>query len=293
MASGSQTARSQTGPALSAVLPKRTGKDRSQFLRVFRKHVERLGIDLNASVLVIGGMPEDAEVLRQCGFNRIALSNIEGLAHGAETIQALDAEDIRLSDDAYDIVLVHEVIHHCRCPHLALCEMLRVAKDYVVMMEPNDSFFMRGLGRMGFSFPFEIFAVVDNDYVCGGVRNSQIPNFIYRWNAHDVYRTASSFLAERKFVVHAHPYWDFNANERDLDYRKQTRIGLITGAIGARNFILLLHFAQAILNRVPIFSRQGNKFFCCVEKREQLQPWLVRDGAGNIVFDRSFQEKFD
>jgi SAM-dependent methyltransferase len=238
-------------------------------------------------------MPEDAEILRRCGFERVALSNIEGLAGGPETIQALDAEDIRLPDNAYDIVVVHEVIHHCRCPHLALCEMLRVAKDYVVMMEPNDSWFMRGLGRMGFSFPFEIFAVVDNDYICGGVRNSQIPNFIYRWNAHDVYRTVASFLAERTFAVHAHPYWDFNADERDLGYRKQTRISLITGVMGTRNFIRLLHFAQAILNRVPIFSRQGNKFFCCIEKRAQLRPWLVRDGAGNIIFDRSFQDRLE
>jgi SAM-dependent methyltransferase len=293
MASGLQTAGSHSELESPAVLPKRTSKDRSQFLRVLQQQVKRLGIDLGASVLVIGGMPEDAEVLRLCGFNRIALSNIEGLARGPESIQALDAEDIRLPDNAYDIVLVHEVIHHCRCPQLALCEMLRVAKDYVVMMEPNDSFFMRSLGRLGFSFPFEIFAVVDNDYVCGGVRNSQIPNFIYRWNAYDVYRAASSFLAERKFAVHARPYWDFNADERDLGYRKQTRISLITGVMGARNFIRLLHLAQAILNRVPIFSRQGNKFFCCIEKRDQLQPWLVRDDAGNIIFDRSFQQRLD
>jgi SAM-dependent methyltransferase len=290
---GLQIAGSQKQPELSAVLPKRTGKDRSEFLRVLRQHVERLGIDVGASVLVVGGMPEDAEILRRCGFARITLSNIEGTAGGLETIQALDAEDIRLPDNAYDIVVVHEVIHHCRCPQRALCEMLRVAKDYVIMMEPNDSAFMRALGGLGFSFPFEVFAVVDNDYVCGGVRNSPIPNFIYRWHAHDVYRTVSSFLAERTFAVHAHPYWDFNVEERDLAYRKQTRIELITRVIGARNFIRLLRFSQMVLNRVPLLSRQGNKFFCCIEKRDQLRPWLVSDDAGKIVFDRAFQKKLD
>jgi len=34
---------------------------------------------------------------------------------------------------------------------------------------------MRLLGRLRLSFPFELAAVVDNDYVRGGVRNSQIP----------------------------------------------------------------------------------------------------------------------
>jgi SAM-dependent methyltransferase len=293
MSSGLQLEKSQSESAVR--LPQRTSKDRSQFLRVLRHHVERLGIDLGARVLVIGGMPEDAEVLRRCGFSRITLSNIEGTADGGgeATIQALDAEDIRLPDSAFDIVVVHEVIHHCRCPHRALCEMLRVAKDYVILMEPNDSAVMRGLGRLHLSFPFEIFAVVGNDYVCGGVRNSQIPNFIYRWSAHEVYKAASSFLAERMFAVHPHPYWDFNVEERDLACRKQTKIGLITGVIGARNFIRLLKVAQAVFNWVPMLSRQGNKFFCCIVKSNQLRPWLIKDSSGAVVFDRSFQSKLD
>jgi SAM-dependent methyltransferase len=296
MSSGLQVDRSQSESAVR--LPKRTSKDRSQFLRVLQQHVKRLGIDLGASVLVIGGMPEDAEILRLCGFSRVTLSNIEGKTDAGETsrelpIQALDAENIRLPDNAYDIVVVHEVIHHCRSPHGALCEMLRVAKDYVILMEPNDSAVMRALGQLRLSFPFEIFAVVGNDYVCGGVRNSQIPNFIYRWNAHEVYKTASSFLAERTFVVHAHPYWDFNVEERDLACRKQTRIELLTRVVGARNFIRLLRVTQAVFNRVPMLSRQGNKFFCCIEKSNQLRPWLVQDAAGGIVFDRSFPSKSD
>jgi SAM-dependent methyltransferase len=299
MGSGLQAARSQSEPESSTVrLPKRTSKDRSQFLLVLRQHVERLGIDVGASILVVGGMPEDAEVLRRCGFHRITLSNIEGTTDGAESsaefpIQAVDAEDIRLPDNSYDMVVVHEVIHHCRCPHRALCEMLRVAKRYVVMMEPNDSAFMRGLGRLGFSFPYEIFAVVDNDYVCGGVRNSQIPNFIHRWDSHDVYKTTSSFLAERTFAVHVYPYWDFNVEERDLAYRKQTRIALVTRLIGVRTFIRLLRVAQTVLNRVPILRRQGNKFFCCIAKNSNLRPWLIQNEAGDVVFDRTFQSRLD
>jgi SAM-dependent methyltransferase len=299
MGSGVQAARSQSDLEVSTVcLPKRTGKDRSQFFLVLRQHVERLGIDVGASVLVVGGMPEDAEVLRRCGFHRITLSNIEGTTGGDGQpgefpIEAVDAEDIRLSDNSYDMVVVHEVIHHCRSPHRALCEMLRVAKRYVVMMEPNDSTFMRLLGRLGFSFPYELFAVVDNDYVCGGVRNSQIPNFIHRWNRHDVFKTASSFLAERMFSVRAYPYWDFNVDERDLAYRKQTRIELITRLIGARNFIRLLRITQTVLNRVPILRRQGNKFFCCIEKSAELRPWLIQNDAGDVVFDRSFQSRLD
>ncbi|MGH9343594.1 MAG: class I SAM-dependent methyltransferase, partial [Terriglobia bacterium] len=248
------------------------------------------------TVLVVGGMQEDAEVLRRCGFHRITLSNISGIADDPEVpsdlpIVAVDAEDIRLPDQSYDVVFVHEVIHHCRSPHRAACEMLRVARRQVLIMEPNDSAFMRLLLRANFSFPFELTAVIDNGYVRGGVRNSQIPNFIFRWNGHEMEKLASSFLAEYFLRVYADPYWDFNLGEEGLAERKQTRLGLITGLIGAKNFLRILHAAQAVLNIVPIFRRQGNKFFCCVNRTSQLQPWLTLESDGRIIFDRSFQGK--
>jgi SAM-dependent methyltransferase len=241
-------------------------------------------------------MQEDAEVLRRCGFRRITLSNINGVSDDAEApndlpVLAVDAEDICLPDNSYDVIFVHEVIHHCRSPHRALCEMLRVAKHHVLMMEPNDSAFMRLLCRLRLSFPFEVTAVVDNDYVRGGVRNSQIPNFIFRWNGREVYKLVSSLLAEHTFHLYADPYWDFNADEKDLAYRKQTKIGLITGLIGAKNFIRLLRCAQRVLNRAPILRRQGNKFFCCIQKSAELRPWLELERDGEIVFDRRFQRK--
>jgi SAM-dependent methyltransferase len=279
-------------------LPKRSSKDRTQFVSVLRQCIKRAGIDVHAEVLVIGGMQEDADVLCRCGFHRITLSNINGVPDdpGASNdlpVLAVDAEDIYLPDNSFDIVFVHEVIHHCRSPHLALCEMLRVAKRHVLMMEPNDSAFMRLLSRLRLSFPFELAAVVNNDYVCGGVRNSPIPNFIFRWNGAEVHKLASSFLPEYAVGVYADPYWDFNLNERNLADRKQTNLGLITRVVGASNFLWILHQAQHVLNRVPILRHQGNKFFGCLHKSSELRPWLICEGGGRIAFDRRFQRKHE
>jgi SAM-dependent methyltransferase len=281
---------------LRPALPKRSPKDRSQYFSVLSKCVETARINVNATVLVIGGMQEDADVLRRCGFRHITLSNINGVPEDPEApndlpVLAVDAEDICLADNSYDVVFVHEVIHHCRSPHRALCEMLRVTRCHVLMMEPNDSVFMRLLCWLRFSFPFEIAAVVNNDYVRGGVRNSQIPNFIFRWNKSEVHKLISSFLAEYTLPLYTDPYWDFNVNERNLADRQQTKIDLITGMIGAKRFLRILHCTQRILNRAPILRQQGNKFFCCIQKNAELRPWLELERDGQIVFNRNFQRK--
>ena len=235
---------------------------------------------------MIGGSRQDVELLICAGFNDITLSNFQSqLEEDAHTnlsakvkLLACDAEQVDLPDGSFDCVFAHEVLHHCRSPHRALCEMLRVARKHVVVLEPNDSFSMRVLTWAGFSFPYEIFSVVYHGYERGGVRDSCIPNFIYRWSANELRKTVSSYLAEYEFLLHAYPYWDFNVDEKELSMRKETRIHAITSVMGAKTFIAVLRVFQIVLNGTPILRRQGNKLFCCIEKTGDLRPWLTVGG---------------
>lgn len=273
------------------------GKNRDQLLHVMKNWVKKCGMPLSESVLILGGSADDEETLRLLGFKNITLSSFDSsVAHhqsnGPEDSGhlALDMEDITIADKKFDLVFVHEALHHCHSPHRALCEMLRISRRHVVFMEPNDSLFVTGLIKFGFSFPFEIPAVIANDFERGGVRDSQIPNFIYRWNAHEVEKVVSSFMPEWNFRVFAYPYWNFNADERELALRTQTRIGKITALLGAQNFLQLLKIAQIILNTNSIFRKQGNKFFCHIEISDQLKPWLISKN-GQIEFYKSFGSK--
>lgn len=249
----------------------RSPKDKSCLLRVIRDYLEASSVDRSQPVLVIGGGQEDHNILSACGFERIVLSNIDA------TGMDLDAENIALPDESYPAVF-HAVLHHCRSPHKAVGEMVRVSQKHVFFVEPNDSWSLRLLVRMGFSFQYELAAVADNGYTRAGMRNGPVPNFIYRWTEHEVEKCVSAYHPERRICIRAHPYWDFYVNEEELLLRKESRVAALAEKLGPRNLVTLLHFGQTFLNVLPQLRSQGNKFFCAISKRG-LQPWIeVRDG---------------
>jgi SAM-dependent methyltransferase len=270
-----------------------------QFTKVLGDSVRECHIDVSREILVVGGRSDDVSVLQRVGFQQVVLTNIESLPSISEVSASqgikvqmtyADAEDLHFGDDSYETVIAHDVLHHCRSPHAALLEMLRVARRHVMIMEPNDSRCMTIFQRLHLAtFPYELGAVRDHHGLSGGVRDSCIPNFIYRWSSAEVFQTVSSFMPDRDFVLFARPYWDFNLDEKEIGLRKETRLHIFTRLLGVRRFLAALRFLQRILNAMPITSRQGNKFFCCIEKRSELKPWLIRDERG-ISYDMSFGE---
>jgi SAM-dependent methyltransferase len=273
-------------------------KDRTRFQKVLQSCVRMEGIDLQSNVLIVGGSCEDADILRKVGFRRMTLTNLQDLADfrlpnmdGTElSVLNADAEDMQIADGTYDLVLAHEVLHHCHSPHKALLEMLRVSRRHVIILEPNDSFVMRAFVRFRFSFPYELPAVVYNNFQAGGVRNTCVPNYLYRWNAREMYQTTASYIPELEFGLYIRRYWDFNVDKDELARRSQTRIGCFTKILGPELFLACLHGFQAVVNYLPWLGEQGNKFFGCITKHDDLKPWLTREDV-RIVFNRNFVKR--
>jgi SAM-dependent methyltransferase len=270
-------------------------KDRSQFARVLSMCIRECELDVAVKVLIVGGSIQDVEILQSAGFRQMTLSNFQPVSrsmvpesYGPNVdVVCADVEHMEIPDESYDFVIAHEVIHHCRSPHLALGEMLRVSRRHVAILEPNDSWFMRALVKMGFSFPYELPAVIHHNYESGGVRDSCVPNFIYRWNRNDIFKTVSSFIPERDFTLYVYPYWDFNVDASEIALRTQTKLGTITRHIGVNRFLATVRFLQRIANCIPFGRGQGNKFFCCIEKKRDLKPWLIRENS-RLCFNRQF-----
>lgn len=171
-----------------------TVQKRTGLLRVLKGAVKAHGMNLEERALIVGGSAQDEQILRQAGFKHIVNSNLptdmERLFRGETAPDtkhvAIDAEQIDLPSDSFDLVFASEVLHHCISPHKALCEMLRVSRKYVILMEPNDSFTMNALVKLNFSFPYELPAVIDHNYESGGfaIRRSPtsfIAGIVMRW----------------------------------------------------------------------------------------------------------------
>ena len=57
---------------------------------------------------------------------------------------------------------------------------------------------MRVAQRLGVVDEYELTAVADNGFAAGGVRNSAVPNYVYRWTEREVEKTIASAAPQRR-----------------------------------------------------------------------------------------------
>jgi SAM-dependent methyltransferase len=236
-----------------------------------------IGIGRKDSALVICGGPYDRNVMRECGLIDAVVSNVDH--HGGETDlspftwEYQDAEAITRADESADWVIVHAGLHHCGSPHKALCEMLRVAKKGVLVIEARDSLLMRLSQRLGLTPRFELEPALLTGGSWGGYRNTKLPNYIYRWTEREFEKTVTSFAPQ-------HVY--------DFSYRYGYRLPLQRLAMSKSPFkrvaVKLVSLVSALFE--TIMPRQGNCFAMIARKTGELQPWLcLKDGEIEVSLD--------
>jgi ubiquinone/menaquinone biosynthesis C-methylase UbiE len=83
-----------------------------------------------------------------------------------------DIHDLTFDDNSFDYVLTKESLHHLSMPYHGLYEMLRVARNGVILIEPNGEFDQQN----------NYFA----DYEISG-------NYIFRFNTHELIKIGLSY----------------------------------------------------------------------------------------------------
>lgn len=83
-----------------------------------------------------------------CSCLELARKRFKLIGGDVETI-CCDAESVPLQDNSYDICYAYDSLHHCPKPYKVIKEMLRIAREAVIIMEPNSSLIIDLSIRLG------------------------------------------------------------------------------------------------------------------------------------------------
>jgi len=101
-----------------------------------------------------------------------------------------DNQRLSFKDNSFDYAFIAASLHHLKEPVRGLYELLRVAKEGLMVIEPNDSWLTRFFVKLGLASEYE----VDHG------------NYVYRFNKRDVAKISKALLIKydvtRFFTIH-------------------------------------------------------------------------------------------
>ena len=153
----------------------------------------------NSKILVLGAGKLDKKVFEELQYKNFYLSNIESSTENDLNFFN-NLHDLKLENESYDYCVAHACIHHSSKPHNAILELYRVSSKGVLIIEANDSMISRLACKFGFSEEYEISAIKKN-ITYGGVDNSNIPNYVYRWTEREIIKLIKSFEPKIKHKI--------------------------------------------------------------------------------------------
>ncbi len=239
----------------------------------------------DATILIAAGGLREKYLFSLMGFKNVTITNIDtGIdvdKYAPFKWEHANVEDLPYENESFDYVVAHDALHHCRSPHRALLEMYRVAAKGLFYIESYDSVFVRLMAKLGIGQNYETAAVYYNEGKQGGVENTHIPNFIYRWREREVIKTIQSYAPYRQheFAFRFNPYLSMG-----LVRRKRGNIikKLLKGVIG-----------QSYLVFARLFPRFSNQFAVYVGKpdlEQNIYPWIKLEGK-ELLFNMEWGKK--
>lgn len=172
-----------------------------QRLQFYAAQLDKVISDKNASILVVAGGKNDVLMLNMLGFTNAVISNIMPVAEfdfAPYSYRQEDATRLTFADDSFDYVIVSAALHHLSSPHAGLIEVYRVARKGALVFEATDNLLMRLMVRLGIAEAYELSAVKRRDNTSGGINNTEVPNYVYRWTARELIKTLRSYAPHMK-----------------------------------------------------------------------------------------------
>lgn len=224
---------------------------------IFYKKVILKYLEKKSKILIVGAGLNDHQVFESLGYSNFTLSNYNGTKIDGINFKQININKINEDDKSFDYVVAHACIHHCSKPHSGILELYRVAKKGVLVIESKDSFLMKIMILFKIAEKYELSAINKEDEFgdFGGVDNTKIPNFVYRWKEREVEKLISSFEPRLKHVIKFDYKFDFENIENKFSQKYIKKI-----------IKFILFFLVKILDLT--IKKQSNLFAFFIDKEK-------------------------
>jgi len=240
-------------------------------------------ISRSDAVLAVCAGEREHELFSTYNFENVVISNIYEQEHinwsASYSWSYQDAQSLSYADGSFDFAFVADGLHHCSSPHRAMLEMYRVARKGIIVIESRRSLLMQVANRLGLSPEYEVEAVVGSELRRGGVNNTAIPNYIYRWTEDELMRAIKSYDPRGRHRVRF--FYELNLPYELADWRK------------SKFKLKVVKVMDPIIQLATrVFKKQCNTLAMVALKPAipgDLWPWLRMEGD-EVVFDPAYAD---
>ena len=158
-------------------------------------------INKDSNFLLISASLYEVKILKELGYLNFSITYHDedeknqfldfGFKENINLFKS-DLRDLSFKDKSFDYTITNATIHHIDLPHKAITELYRVAIRGVLVMESTDSFIMRLATKIKLAEEFEV-SSVNEDKNTGGLLDTAIPNYVYRWTEKEILKLLKSF----------------------------------------------------------------------------------------------------
>ncbi len=164
----------------------------------YKKNILNNILNKDSKILVLGADKLDENLFNELGFKNVTFSNYN--SKNDTNFENFLMQDIPFPNNSFDFCVAHACVHHSSKPHNSILEMFRVSNKGILVIEANDCLLTRLACKFGYAEEFENSAIIKNKNH-GGVDNTNVPNYVYRWTEREVYKLISSYEPNVKHEI--------------------------------------------------------------------------------------------
>ena len=215
---------------------------------LFLKTQVKKYLQMNSTILIFGGGQMEKEVFNDLKYDLTFLNIDNHDLYGVKYKTIIGSmQNSKIENEKYDYVIANASIHHSSQPHACIIEMLRIAKKGILILEGNDSLITKIACSLNISEVFEKSAIEDNK---GGVDNTNIPNYIYRWTEKEIHKLINSFDPKYKYKISFNYNFDLGNVLKNSTFKRKFLFYVLS---------LFFSFFKKQKNMISVFINKENR----------------------------------